>query len=110
METFVMLTSLSHSSLTSPLGREELEHQVMQQIRSAVPKVEWVGSYAILGPYDYLDIFHAPDIDSASKVAAIVRTFGHARTEVWGATEWEHFKKVIRDLPPHPERKILLPT
>lgn len=54
----------------------------------------------MLGPYDYLDIFKAPDIAAATKVATAVRTFGHANTEVWGATEWEEFKELVRYLPP----------
>ena len=39
-----------------------------------------------------------PDADTAFKVAAVIRLFGHAHTEVWTATEWEKFKDLIRDL------------
>jgi len=39
-------------------------------------------------------------VDTASKVSALVRTYGHAQTEVWGATEWSHFKDVVRSLGP----------
>jgi uncharacterized protein with GYD domain len=58
--------------------------------------VKWISNYAILGPYDYLDIFSAPDLDQAVKVAAIVRSYGHASTEIWPALEWEQFKKTLR--------------
>jgi hypothetical protein len=71
----------------------------MQHIRAQCPKVEWVGSYAVLGPCDYVDLFRAPDIDTAMKVSALVRTFGHAKTEIWAATEWDHFKELVHDLP-----------
>ncbi len=99
MSTFVMLTRLSHVALKSPGKLEELERQVMDQIRAKCPEVEWLSSFAVLGPYDYIDLFQAPDVEAATKVATIVRTFGHAQTEVWAATEWERFKEVIRDLP-----------
>ncbi len=56
----------------------------------------------VLGPADYLDIFTAPDIETATKVATIIRTFGHATTEVWGATEWDKFIELFRYLPPAP--------
>jgi GYD domain len=62
-------------------------------------QVKWLANYAVLGPYDYLDIFEAPDIEAAMKISAIVRTLGHARTEVWAATEWKRFKEIVRGLP-----------
>lgn len=99
MATYVMLTQLSHVALKSPVKLEELERQVMDRIRADCPEVEWQSSYAVLGPYDYIDIFRAPDVEAATKVATIVRTFGHAQTEIWAATEWERFKEVIRGLP-----------
>ena len=99
MSTYIMLTRLSHGALVSPKSLEELEQQVMERIRSECPQVEWVHNFAILGPYDYLDIFRAPDMDTAFKVATIVRTFGHANTEVWAASEWKAFKDMVRHLP-----------
>jgi uncharacterized protein with GYD domain len=75
-----------------------LERQAVDHIRSECSEVEWVASYAVLGPCDYVDIFKAPDCDSAAKISAIVRSYGHAHTEIWAASEWEHFKHVIRDL------------
>ena len=39
-----------------------------------VTNVEWVSSYAILGPYDYLDVFRAPNVDAACKVSTLVRS------------------------------------
>jgi uncharacterized protein with GYD domain len=98
MQTFIMLTRLTPGSLQSPRSLEELERRAVDHIRSDCPAVEWVGNYAVLGPYDYVDIFRAPDCDTAAKVSAIVRTYGHAQTEIWAATEWEQFKHLIRDL------------
>ena len=100
MSTFIMLTRLSHGALSSPSSLETLEREVMERMRAECPKVEWLSSFAVLGPCDYLDIFQAPDIETATKVATIVRTFGHADTEIWAATEWERFKELVRYLPP----------
>ena len=33
------------------------------------------------------------------KISAIVRTLGHAHTEVWAAIEWKRFKEIVRGLP-----------
>ncbi len=98
MPTFVMLTRLSPGALKSPKSLEELETEAMQHVRSECPKVEWIHNFAILGGCDYLDIFQAPDIETAMQVATIIRAFGHAHTEVWAATEWKRYKQMVRHL------------
>lgn len=98
MPTFVMLTRLNTEAVRSPKNLEELERKVMARLRQECPGVEWVGSYATLGPYDYLDIFRAADIETATLVSTIIRTFGHAQTEIWAATEWDRFKELVRNL------------
>lgn len=70
----------------------------MERVRKDCPDVEWISSYAILGPCDYMDIFRAKDIETASKVSTLIRTFGHAQTEIWTATDWDRFKKIVQDL------------
>ncbi len=72
----------------------------MDHIRKNCPGASWKASYVELGPIDYVDSFTAPDIETATKVATIIRTFGHATTEVWAATEWEKFTGLLRRLPP----------
>lgn len=99
MQTFVMLTRVSSQAVSSPKGLEEIEKNVMEKIRSEIPEVEWVHNFAVLGPYDYVDVFRAPDADAAFKVSTVIRSFGHAQTEIWTATEWAAFKGLIRDLP-----------
>lgn len=99
MAEYIMLTRLSPGAVHSPASLEKLEKEVMTRIRSECPQVEWVHNYAVLGPCDYLDVFRAPDMDAAFKVAAIIRSFGHAHTEVWPAKEWGAFKELVRELP-----------
>ncbi|MEO1240830.1 MAG: GYD domain-containing protein [Pseudomonadota bacterium] len=103
MTTYIMQTRLSHEALKSPSSLENLERAVMERIRAECPDVDWKHSYVVLGPCDYLDIFEAPDNNAATKVATIIRTFGHAQTEIWGATEWDKFKEMARQLPTAPQ-------
>lgn len=98
MQHFIMLTRLGTDAVRSPHKLEALERDVMTRIRRDCPDVEWHASFAVLGPYDYVDIFKATDFESAARVSALVRTFGHAHTEVWAATEWERFKELVRTL------------
>jgi len=99
VETFILLTRLSPEAVPSPHALETLERRAMNAVRDACPEVEWLRSYAVLGPYDYLDIFRAPGIESAMRVATLIRVAGHAQTEIWGATEWPAFKELVRTLP-----------
>lgn len=96
MQTFVMLTRLVRGRAESKVEPETLERQVMRKIETECPSVSWGASYALLGPADYLDIFQAPDCDTAMKVALIVRSFGYATTETWPATDWERFKTIAQ--------------
>jgi hypothetical protein len=52
----------------------------------------------VLGPWDYVDIFDAPDMETAVKVSTIVRLFGFAHTEIWSLQEWSRFRDLIRHL------------
>jgi hypothetical protein len=44
-------------------------------------------------------VFRADDTEIATKVSTLIRTFGHAQTEIWAATEWGRFKEIVRTLP-----------
>jgi len=99
MSTFIMLTRVSPEAVKAPQSLEKLEQDAMQHIRAECPQVEWQHSYALLGPYDYLDIFSAPDIETAAKVATMIRAYGRAHSEVWAATEWAHFKQILHGMP-----------
>ena len=99
MATFIMLTRLNPDAVRLPRSLEQLERHAMKRIREECPDVEWLNSYAVLGPCDYLDVFIANDIETAAKVSALIRTFGHAQTEIWTATEWDRFKQIVRTLP-----------
>ncbi len=96
--TFVMMTSLSSETLQSPKSIEDREKDVMRHIRDECPEVKWQHSYAVLGPYEYIDIFEAPDIQTAQKVALLTRTYGHANAQVLPATEWSNYKAVLHSV------------
>ncbi|HXE16909.1 MAG TPA: GYD domain-containing protein [Stellaceae bacterium] len=98
MQTFIMLTRLTPSAMQAPEKLEELERRVVKRVAEKCPSVEWVASYAVLGPCDYLDVFRAPSIDEANRISALVRTHGHAQTETWAATEWSEFKAVLKTI------------
>jgi len=99
VSVLIMFTRLSHEALKNPEQLEELERNVSERIFAECDNVKWIANYAVLGPTDYVDIFEAPDQETAMRVSTIVRTFGHASTEIWGAVEWKRFKEMARHLP-----------
>ena len=95
MPTYVVLTRLTPEAVKTPGELKRLERLVTERVRNECPQVKWVANYAILGPYDYLDIFDAPDEMVAAKVVMIIRSYGHAQTETWTAMPWERFEIVL---------------
>lgn len=95
MATYIMLTRVSPESSNGPTRLRELESSVKSKVAEHCPEVRWQSNYAILGPYDYLDVFEAPDDRAASRVATIVRSFGHATTETWPALPWQEYKESL---------------
>ncbi|HEU5360916.1 MAG TPA: GYD domain-containing protein [Candidatus Deferrimicrobiaceae bacterium] len=98
MPTYIMLTRISPEAVSGPKFVEKLEKKVSERIKKNCPEVTWKSSYSILGPYDYLDIFEAPDGESATKVALLVRSYGHGTTETWVATPWDRYVELAKDV------------
>lgn len=95
MATFILLTRIAPAAVHSRASLKELEQALVERVSAECPRVEWLHSYATLGRFQYLDIFTAPDVDTALRVATMVRVYGQADAEIWPAQDWQVFKRSL---------------
>ena len=76
MPTFILMTKLASSGLKDAGDRKKMGKEWMKKVKDLCPKVKWLAHYAILGPYDSMDIYEAPDVKTAHKVSLISRSEG----------------------------------
>ena len=81
MQTFVLMTKLP-PELTSKLSqREQMGRNWLGQVKEKCPEVNFIAHYALLGQYDFMDIFEAPNAETAAKVSLISQKEGAAQAE-----------------------------
>ena len=67
-------------------------------VKEKVPTIRWISHYAILGPYDFIDIFEADNEADAAKVSLLSRSTGATVAESWTAIPYSDFLKFVEDL------------
>lgn len=98
MSTYVLLTKLSSDSLGSPKRRETVGRKWFDHVKAKCPEVKWIDHYALLGPFDFMDIYEAPDEQVAAKVSMITMAHGAVKAETWAALPYKNFLKVAKGL------------
>lgn len=71
MKTFILLTKLSPEITKQMRDRARLGRVWFEQVKEKCPEVKFIDHYALLGPYKFLDIYEAPDENTAAKVSMI---------------------------------------
>jgi len=100
MPTFVLMTKLRPESLQDAESRKRMGKKWFSKVRKTCPGVKWQAHYAILGPYDFMDIYDAPDVETAHKVSLISRAEGALSAESWQALPYEKFIKQLEEVAP----------
>lgn len=104
MKTFVMMTKLaSADALLVDLGSRMQDHarkgrSWVEQIKLKCPEVKFKAHYALLGYWDYMDIYEAPDDETAAKVSIISRSHGAHQVENWVAIPADRILKLTEGL------------
>jgi uncharacterized protein with GYD domain len=91
MPTYVLMTKLSPTALKDPRGRRKAGQEWKARVEKLVPGIRWMAHYALLGPYDFMDVYEAPDEAAAMRVSLLSRELGAAAAESWPAMPYENF-------------------
>jgi uncharacterized protein with GYD domain len=100
MPRFVLMTRLAPESLKDADVRRAMGRAWLKKVQSACPEVDWVAHYAILGPYDFMDIYDAPSVEAAHKVSVITRAEGAVSAESWQALPYDDFLGLLKEVEP----------
>ena len=91
MPTFVLMTRLAPEALSDARGRKAMGKEWLKRVKDSCPEVKWIAHYAVLGPYDFMDIYDAPDVETAHRVSLISRSEGAVTAESWQALPYDQF-------------------
>ena len=82
MKTFVLMTKVATPEaqlveVGAKLRNQDRSRCVwFRQINQLCPDVKFLAHYALLGYWDYMDIYEAPDEETAAKVSMLSRAHG----------------------------------
>ncbi len=98
MATYVLMTKLSSELSQKMKERAKIGEEWKVLIKKKCPEVKFVAHYALLGPYDFLDIYEAPNEEVAAKVSMISLAHGALRAESWTAIPYKRFLELANEI------------
>jgi uncharacterized protein with GYD domain len=98
MQTFILMTKLSPEVAKQMKDRAKLGRAWLDQVKQKCPEVKFVAHYALLGPYDFLDIYEAPNAETAAKVSMISLSNGALQAESWTAIPYKRFVELAEGM------------
>ena len=98
MQTFILLTKLTPELTKRMKDRSVIGGNWLELVKKKCPQVKFLAHYALLGQYDFLDIYEAPDIESAAKVAMISQANGAIHAESLPAIPYKDFLELVKEI------------
>ena len=98
MATYVLLSKLTPELTRDLSRRHEVGQKWKRDIEEKCPGVRWIAHYMVLGPYDFLDLYEAPDEETAAKVSMITMSRGALKAESWTAIPYSRFLELADDI------------
>ena len=98
MQTFVLMTKMAPEMSRQVKDQEKIGREWLEQVKEKCPEVNFLSHYALLGPYDFLDIYEAPDEETAAKVSLISLQSGAFLAESWVAIPYKRFVELAEEI------------
>ncbi|MBD3404150.1 GYD domain-containing protein [candidate division GN15 bacterium] len=104
MKTFILMSSINPqtaspvSVVTTMRDCTTTARSWVDRARKLVPEAAFVAHFALLGSYDFMDIYHAPDEETAAKVAWICCADGTFKVESWTAIPEARMQELANQL------------
>lgn len=98
MKTFILLTKLSLEITKQMKDMAEIGRSWLEQVREKWPEVKFISHYALLGPYDFLDIYETPDEETAAKVSMISLNNGAFQSQSLFTIPYKKFLKLTEEI------------
>jgi len=112
MKTFILLTKLAApDARVVEIGakhdvRARSGRSWLKEIAEKCPSVQFKAHYALMGYWDSMHIYEAPDEDTAAVISMMTRAHGAAQVETWVALPYERILKLSEELQcPRPEKE-----
>ena len=98
MQTYVLMTKLAPDCIGEASDRKSRGQDWLNRVNKACPQVKWIAHYALLGRYDFMDLYEAPDDATAHKVSMISREEGAISAESWPALSYDKHLKLMEEV------------
>jgi len=94
----MLFTKLSTDLSFEMKNRERQGRSWLEQVKSKCPEVKFLAHYAILGDYDFIDIYEAPDPETAAKVSMISQANGAMQAKSMLAIPYKRFLQLADEI------------
>ncbi len=98
MPTFILMTKFSPEVSKRMKQRAKIGEQWLEKVKKKCPEVRFLGHYALLGPYDVMSIYEAPNEEVAAKVSMISLAMGAVQAESWTAIPYRRFVELTKEI------------
>ena len=98
MKTFVLMTRMAPEVTSQMKDRAKIGEKWMDKIKAKCPEVKFIAHYGLLGSFDFMDIYEAPDEETAAKVSMISRASGAAVAESWTAIPYKRIVELAKEI------------